>query len=355
MPTSRFAGIFGLLCLGAKATAFRPDTESLLAKGLDKLPIAYNLLDSQTKAVVPVGSSFWSSSFIRGSDDHDYMIVSHVLAGQPISPSLYRGSVLDISNTSRYARFEIFSDISNVYSATGDLNATYSDYGFSSISSDKSPAMRTWSSISGSEFDLTFDLSSPALLNGGLGSFPAANSTAYEWSMPAGKTKGWLQIDGKKVSVDTKRSVTWYDRQWSGAPASWTWFQLHIEGDEPGVPETPYSIWAWPRTTSGSEGISTSRDARGVQSVAPVASVKTSDRIFTSPASGVEYALDWTVKLADGTQFSVSSVRDDQELYADGGQFATWEGFVKVTGRHKDGRKFKGYGLVEIEPPKASS
>ena len=40
------------------------------------------------------------------------------------------------------------------------------------------------------------------------------------WSMPAGKTTGSLDFNGSKVIVDTEKSLTWYDRQWAGAPAN---------------------------------------------------------------------------------------------------------------------------------------
>ncbi|KAM6508361.1 hypothetical protein FALCPG4_018230 [Fusarium falciforme] len=355
MRTSISTVTLGLLplALGFKRRVFRPESGGLLLNGLDTLPIGYNLLESQTKAGVPIGLSFWSSSFIHGSDNHDYLIVSHVLTGQKITPSLYRGSLLDITNPSRYGRFEIFSNVSGVYSDTGDFNASYPDYGFGSIGSEGAPVLRTWSSVAGAEFNLTFELSSPVLLNGGLGSFRGAgNATAKEWGSPACKTNGWLSIDGSKVTVDTERSLTWYDRQWDGAPASWTWFELHIESETPGESALPFSIWVWKDTPDGSGGLATTRSAGGVQNVIPVKSLETSGRTFTSPATDIVYDLDWTLKLADGTVFRVSSVREDQELYAESGLFATYEGFVTVTGVDKDGRKIGGYGLVEIEPPK---
>ena len=274
------------------------------------------------------------------------MIVSHVLAGLPVSPSMYRGSILDITNPSRYGRFEIFSNVSEVYSDTGNLNTSYPDYGFSSVGSDEAPAMRTWSAVSGAEFDLTFELSSPALLNGGLGSFKAGNTTAHEWGVPAGKTKGWFRVDGSKIAVDVERSLTWYDRQWNGAPTSWTWFELHIESEKHGASATPYSIWVWGEDTpGGSAGLATIRDAAGVQRVVPVVSMVTSSRTFTSPVTGIVYNLDWTLKLADGTEFCASSVREDQELYGEGGVFPTYEGFATVSGVYNDGQKVKGYGL----------
>jgi hypothetical protein len=102
--------------------------------------------------------------------------------------------------------------------------------------------MRTWSSISGAEFDLSFELSSPALLNGGLGSFQGGRSIVNEWSMPAGRTTGWLSLNRTKVTVNTQKSLTWYDRQFNGAPPGWSWFQLHVDSGTAGEDVTPISI-----------------------------------------------------------------------------------------------------------------
>lgn len=38
--------------------------------------------------------------------------------------------------------------------------------------------------------------------------------------MPDGKTTGWLAFNGSTITVDTEKSLTWYDRQWAGAPAN---------------------------------------------------------------------------------------------------------------------------------------
>lgn len=279
------------------------------------------------------------------------MIVSQVIAGLSNSPSTsstYRGSVLDITDPSQYNQFEFFSSISDLFAPNGDFNASFPNYGFSSVApQDGSPTMRTWSSVSGAEFDLTFQLSSPALLNGGLGFFPVENSTINEWSVPAGKTTGWLAVDGTKVTVDAQKSLTWYDRQWNGAPSSWTWFELHINGRASGEDVTPMSVWTY-NTTSGSKGFATIRELEGAQNIESVTSIQPSNRTYTSQASGLLYPLDWILELGDGTIFNISSVRPDKELYGVDGAVPTYEGYVTVEGMHKNGGALKGYGLVEV-------
>lgn len=274
------------------------------------------------------------------------MILSHVIV--PGAFSVYRGSVLDISNTSRYSQFEFVSNVTNLYADNGDFNATFPAYGFGSLEpKDGTPALRTWSNVSGAEFDLSFELSSPVLLNGGLGFFQGADSVAYEWSMPAGKTAGWLSLDGYKVTVDAQKSLTWYDRQWGGAPGTWTWFELHIVSETGDKPDTPLSVWSY-NTTSGPGGFATTRETTGAQNVLPVTSLQPSDRNYTSQESGVVYPLDWVLQLGDRTTFHISSVRPDQELHAAGGLLPTYEGYVTLTGISKNGEKLKGYGLVEM-------
>ncbi|KAK9388449.1 hypothetical protein V1515DRAFT_402739 [Lipomyces mesembrius] len=331
------------------STRFRPESGGILSNRLGTLPLQFDLLGSQINASGP-DQSFWSSSFIHGSDNHDYLVVSHVLTGLPTAFSVYRASVLDITDPSRYAKFEFFSNISSPF-PYGDFNVTLPDYGFSTAESGGDVSkLRTWSQVPGAQFDLNFDLSAPVLLNGGLGVFKAGNDTVHEWSMPAGKTTGWLAFNGSKVIVDTEKSLTWYDRQWGGSPQNWTWFEFHIESGNPKVGDIPMSIWVWGDYESGIEGVASVREAGVVQSVIPVTSLEPSNRTYTSQETGIVYALDWVLKLADGTVFWISSVRADQELYASGGLFPTYEGYITVTGTFKGNWEVEGYGLVEISP-----
>lgn len=106
------------------------------------------------------------------------------------------------------------------------------------------------------------------------------------------------------------------------------------------------SIWCYD-TPSGLGGLATIRNAAGVQDVVPVASLQPSNRTYTSQATGAVYPLDWVLQLTDGTNFSISSVRPDREMYAAGGVLPIYEGYVTVTGVYKNSQKFEGYGLVE--------
>lgn len=308
----------------------------------------FNLTESLTSNIgIPLGSSFWSSSFLHGSNGHDYVIVSHILFNFGLAPSLYRASIIDVTDTSFYAQFEGFSNISSPYSDLGVLDATFPDYGFTAVKpAGPFESLRTWSAVPGLEFELTFELGSSVLLNGGLGVF-RTNTTVNQWSMPAGRTEGWILAEGHNITVDTERSLTWFDRQWGGAPSSWTWFELHISNGQHNDLDIPMSIWIW-KDVEGDKFLATVRESPGSQSVLRVMSFTASNRTYTSPASGLEYPLDWLLSLEDSTKLFVSSVRPDQELHA-GGQYPTYEGYVTLTGTYK-GRSAVGYGIVEIFP-----
>ncbi|KAK3387371.1 hypothetical protein B0H63DRAFT_500682 [Podospora didyma] len=351
-----------ILCLPlvAKALISPPETAGLLSYGLGTLPLPYNLIDSQTESQTggEGAGSFWSSSFLHGSDDHDYLVISNVIAANSFglgNSTLYRASILDITDPSQYSQFSVISDKPDVFSDDGNFNATFAEYGFASTPPINGvPGMRTWSNASGAKFDVSFELSSPVLLNGGLGYFPGSDSTVYEWSLPAGKTTGWLQVNGSKVRVDSTRSRTWYDRQWTGFPPTWTWFALHIESGIPGVTDIPMSIWTWKDAASNLAGVATIRDAPGINRVVPLASLQPSNRTYTSNATTAVYPLDWVLRLADGTNLTISSTREDQELFVQDGAlpFPAYEGYVTATGTYKGCRKVTGYGVVEVVPPR---
>jgi kievitone hydratase len=266
------------------------------------------------------------------------------------SSSMYRGSLLDITDPTIYNRFDVFSDIDNIYSDDGSLNATFPDYGFGTINAGQS--IHTWSTIPEVEFDITFDLSSPALLNGGLGIFTANNMTISQWAAPAGKTTGSFSINGSTVEVDSENSRTWFDRQSTGGPSYFTWFELHVET---GKATIPMSVWSWEDDSVGAIGFVTTRESAGIQSVVPLISITDSNRTYTSEVTGHTYPLDWTIQLGDGTRLDISSVREDQELYQGNGSFAAYQGYITVSGIWKGCQQATGYGLVEVVAPGAIS
>ena len=110
------------------------------------------------------------------------------------------------------------------------------------------------------------------------------------------------------------------------------------------------SIRLWDDHESGIEGFASIIEAGIVQSIIPVISPEPSIRTYTSQETGIVHALYWLLKLADETALWISSMRADQKIYASGGLFLTYEGYVKVTGAFKGILEGGGYGLVEISP-----
>ncbi|KAF3798424.1 Kievitone hydratase [Colletotrichum gloeosporioides] len=156
--------------------------------------------------------------------------------------------------------------------------------------------------------------------------------------MPAGLTLGWIAVNGTRLAVDPARSLTWYDRQWGGAPP-----RSVVEAYD-----VPMSVWVWVEAGAAS-GLATIRDERDVRKVVPVTSLVPSSRTYTSHSSGAVYPLDWTLELGDATRLSISSVRPDQEMVAEGGLLPTHGGYVTVSGVYHGTQTIKGYGLVELE------
>ncbi|KAK5993805.1 Kievitone hydratase [Cladobotryum mycophilum] len=336
-------------CADSPAPIFRPQSGGIFSAGVAGLPLPYNL--SATHTIYDPSSSspgsYWISAFIHASNNHDYLVISNLAANLPLGAALYRASILDITNLSRYSQYERVVILSDIYNSHGVLNATFHDSGFGSINpTDPISTLRTYSKVPGTQFDLTFETSSPALLNGGLGTFQVDGKPAFQWSMPAGKTTGWILVDGKKVDVISDKSQTWYDRQWGSIPSRFAWFQVHLSGDKAdGSEDEIFSIWTLHDNKVGDRSFATIRVGTSAQQrVVPVSWKVSSDRTFKSPTSGVTWPLDWSIQIQEGPEFQLSSIRPDQEAT---GLLKSYTGFLDVTATYPGGQKVSGYGVVE--------
>lgn len=349
----------------------------LLALKVTLLPSQWNISDSQS-LYTGIANSYWSSSYISGTDGHEYLVLSHVLATPDVG--VYRGSILDITDPSFFQQFSSFWDASSMFAAnrTAFEFALGDGFYFGLASADRLGPITTWNDGESFSYNFTFGMTSALIMNGGAGSFlwsesrctstvfsPSSNgqfadllsatpTLVNEWSMPAGTTNGTITKNGTEIAVDSERSFTWYDRQWQAGPSTnWTWFELHIRAD--GEEDfSRLSTWFYPAgwVEGPEKGFSTIRQQPGVQIVSPATKVD-GDRHWTSPVSNVTYTLDWTLELQDGTSLSVRNIRDDQELADSDGRFVTYEGFVEVTGTTPSGENITGFGVVEIQPPQS--
>lgn len=86
---------------------------------------------------------------------------------------VYRGSILDITEPSFFEQFTSFWDASSMFSA----NKTALDFAlgdgfyFGLSSTDRLGPITTWNEAEIFSYNLTYNLTSPIILNGGAGSF----------------------------------------------------------------------------------------------------------------------------------------------------------------------------------------
>ncbi|KAB8212025.1 hypothetical protein BDV34DRAFT_219238 [Aspergillus parasiticus] len=320
------------------------------AQLIDPLPLPYDFNTSNSE-MADSSNSWWISSYLTGSDNHQYMVLSHVLATDAYG--LYRGAIYDITEPAYQQFSEMTTQNLTANSQDGKFNIRTDDFFFcSALANSSITKLRTVSNRTDLQFDLTYELTAPVLFNAGLGGlFQFGPDQTGEWSMPAGKTSGSLVFNGKKVTVDKKRSQTWYDRQWNvgSAPTSltWTWFQLHINNGESDEMELA-SVWMYDSDVKGHRQWATTQSKAGINIVQPVPTVEPFGSSWTSPHTNATYDQAWTIVLQDNTTLMVKTTYEDQELWAASG-FATYEGFVTVNGTDADGKCVTGFGLVEIQ------
>ncbi|CZR55373.1 uncharacterized protein PAC_05260 [Phialocephala subalpina] len=192
------------------------------------------------------------------------------------------------------------------------LNVTYDHYGFESLTTDQYSTQRTWSTVPELTFDISFNATSPVLLNAELGTFQFGAEPTFEWAMPAAKTSGSFEVGGKTLFIDPTRSLTWYGRQWGGYIRNWTWFELHLGENADAM---RVSFWVFSDETYPGSKFAMMRLADGTQNVLPVTSfLAKTNRTYTAPDTGVTYPLDWEINLADGSCITASSIRPNQVI-----------------------------------------
>lgn len=131
-----------------------------------------------------IANSFWSSSYISGTDGHEYLVLSHVLATPDLN--VYRGSILDITDPSVFQQFTSFWNASSLLSA----NRTALDFAlgdgfyFGLSSTDKLGSMTTWNDAEDFSYNLTYEMTSSLILNGGAGSFLWSESSCTSAMLP---------------------------------------------------------------------------------------------------------------------------------------------------------------------------
>lgn len=270
----------------------------------------------------------------------------------------YRGSIYDITEKV-YVQFGNYSNDASIFanSYDGALNVSIGDsfYFGSPLPGNATKQLRTISTVQDCQYDITFALSAPLLLNTGIGGYYGFGAAqTVEWSMPAGRTTGTLVRNGSTVTIEPDESFTWYDRQWTVASGSfimpnWTWFELHMN-NALNEKTDRVSLWIYDDVSKGRRQWATTNFEGGMNGVTAVHSFHSYGDTWTSSNTNVTYAQNWMVTLADGTELDIRSVYGDQEVgYPT--TLVSYEGFVTVTAKSASGESVSGYGLVEVQPP----
>ncbi|KAH6997321.1 hypothetical protein EDB80DRAFT_754894 [Ilyonectria destructans] len=280
-----------------------------VSKTQSHIPELFDFADPQYD--IEIGSSYWLSSFITGTNVKQYLAISHTL-----------NYWVDLTYCTPQAKAATALD------KASPLNLDFGTYGYKATSDDGISKMAA-------HFQL--------MLNGGGGIIdPGTRPTnATHWGIPSSKTEGSLTVGDEVFKVDPKNSFTRYDRQLShGTPKNWTSFHVNFPGTA-----IKASIWAFDTDTTSKQFATVRVD----ELIHVLAFTLTPDmtNTWTSPNTNLVYSLAWRLDFDNGDYLKVKSVHAGQEMYgsrhvAD----SAYEGFVTVSGRFM-GQK-KGFGVVEL-------
>ncbi|KXH40166.1 hypothetical protein CSAL01_09640 [Colletotrichum salicis] len=229
----------------------------------------------------------------------------------------------------------------NLTIKNGLLDIEVQGSAFKSGSSDSFSTLNTWGEYDAFAFNLTFDASSPVILNAGVGRFRWGTGTTMRWSLPSCLAKGSFTINGTTLEVDPTRSLTWYDRQHGvGGPNNFTWFGLNFPG---GIGA---SIW-YSDTAEPNQQLrfATIRAEDGLH-IVRFKMIPGNATTWTSPVTNTTYAQNWRLFFDNGDTLAIKSIRQDQEKGAGAGRFHS--GVVEAEGSLFGQQK--GFGFVDIAP-----
>lgn len=203
-------------------------------------------------------------------------------------------------------------------------------------------------SVRGENFRLALDLE-PAqrpLLQGEWGfsrKGPGASNASLYYSLPQLRVRGEATIDGRRRPVT---GTAWLDHEWSsdvlgGEARGWDWIGVNL--DDGGA------LMAFRmRGPDGGQrwAAATLRSADGdLRTYAPEEVEWTPLRTWRSPRTGVEYPVQWRVRIG-GRDFEVEPVMDDAELDSRASTgILYWEGPIRL--RATDGGA-SGRGYLEL-------
>jgi predicted secreted hydrolase len=195
-------------------------------------------------------------------------------------------------------------------------------------------------------FDLDFAVEQPPLLQGRDGfslKSPLPAHASYYYSLPQLRASGTLVVNGKRHVV---RGTAWLDHEWFSSvlderAQGWDWIGLNLAD---GSALMALRI----RTASGEQYWAAAqwRDRNGKTRVyAPEDIEWRGGRRWRSPRTGVEFPVEWQVRLGERT-IALRPLFDDQENDARGSTGTLyWEGAVRA---HDEAGRALGEGYLEL-------
>lgn len=191
-------------------------------------------------------------------------------------------------------------------------------------------------------FDLVLSETQAMLINGEDGisrKGPQPQAASYYYSLPHMRVSGTLSRHGRVGRVGGE---AWFDHEWSSEyldpqAAGWDWIGINLQDGGALMAFQIRGLDGRPRWAGG-----TIRSGAGVaQTLKPEDVEFRVARNWTSPRTGINYPVAWTIR-ADGRELSLAPLFDDQEndtRLSTGAIY--WEGAVRAF--DKTGQVGRGY------------
>lgn len=350
------AAVFGVIVLAVGAWLYEWVSESepnVARTGAAALSPAASTARERTAALPPLslpaddaphgsGMEWWYyNGILHGPDNDRYAFhVAVFVANGLIKHTVMHTAVTDLQTGRRYAR----------QNRTGGLPAKkvangfdFGQEGWQVAAADGTHTLQA--ALDGASIALQMndanepiahraaDSATPGLLDFG------SAGISYYYSRPRIATQGSISFGGKppiQVSGDV-----WFDHQWGDFDVTqlgWNWFALHLADGSDVMLYQLFDRQGRSVLTAG-----TVSDAKGSAVPLKAADIAlTPQKRWTSPHTGVEYPIEWQVKLPSGN-FEVKPFVADSEFDSrETTRNIYWEGAVKVSGSQA------GQGFVEL-------
>lgn len=197
------------------------------------------------------------------------------------------------------------------YARERDLAVAIDDW---SLQREPSGSYRSRASSDAFSFDLSFEPTQKPLLHGDGGfsrkSPQDASASSYYYSVPHLRVTGRITVEGQTHVV---QGEAWLDHEWftsflDEATQGWDWLGANLDDggaimasrmrNSQGVQRWAFATWR------SNDGV--------VRTFAPAEISWTAERRWRSPRTGVEYPIEWTLRVAERT-VRLRALMDDQE------------------------------------------